>query len=241
MIVLLVAVALLLEQGQRVARRATLIACIVAAAAALAATVSFAPIAGVLAGVLALAASHRRLTRAVVVLTAASLIAALLVASDLEQRVGAQLGSAVTERTTGSLPPTLAFRWDVWTNQYLPQLDGRWATGYGPDRPPFPLVNWSSAESIYVEMLMRGGVALLAVYLALMWALGAAALRAVRGRDPDRRAAGRALFASVVVLAFVQAIIPLFIGAAVPYVLWILAAIVLARAARDASSPPGRA
>jgi hypothetical protein len=235
LIVLLVAVALLLEERQRVASRATLISVIMLAAAAMAATVSFAAIAGVLAGVLALAVWQRRVGRTVAVLIVASLIAALLVASAFEQRVDAQFGTTATVNTTGSLPPTLAFRWEVWTEQYLPQLAGRWATGYGPDRPPFPLVSWSSTESIYVEMLMRGGLALLAIYLALMCTLGAAALRAGRDRDPDRRAAGRALFAVVAALAAVQLIIPLFIGAAVPYLLWILAAIVLAPGTRDVS------
>lgn len=232
LIVLLVAVALLLEEGQRVARRGTLVAVVVVSGVALAATVSLAPIAGALVGVLALACWHRRLGRVAVILAVAAVTAGILIGSDLQRRVDDQLGPVATKQTTGSFPPTLAARWDIWTTQYLPQLEGRWATGYGPDQPPFPLVTWPSTESIYVEMLMRGGVTLLVLYLALMWTLAAGALRESRDGDSDGRAAGRALVVSVVVLAVIQAIIPLFTGAGVPFVLWSLAGIVLAPAAR---------
>jgi hypothetical protein len=115
-------------------------------------------------------------------------------------------------------------------------------TGYGPQIPPE--VMWKYTESVYIGLLLRGGLPLLAIYGLLMWALALVALevarRAVRPgpirAGPDERRAleqalARGTVVLVVVLAVTQLIAPLFLTTGLPHVWWIVAALVMGAAA----------
>jgi hypothetical protein len=225
----LLAIALFLERSGRVLRGARLVPVLVLMQAALLATVSFAPLAGLLVGALALAIWVGRADRLAIALAIAGLMAALVFGPSIAKRADSQYAAVPVAQRHALLPPTLAYRVQIWETQFFPALRGHWAIGWGPGSPPG--VTWPSTESIYIHMILRGGLALLAIYLALMWTLAAGALRIARTAVAERRATARALFVTIAVLAVVQAIIPLFIGAGMPHVVWILAALIFAEPA----------
>jgi quinol-cytochrome oxidoreductase complex cytochrome b subunit len=241
MAVVMLGVGLLLHGDPQRSRRLVLCATALASASLLA-TVTLAPILGTLVGVLALAWWARRLTKALVVLSVAG---ALLVAAFLpllSARADEQFKIPATSRDTYSLiPHTITDRTGIWTEQYLPALSGRWLNGYGPQTPPE--ITWQYSESIYITMLMRGGLILLILYGALMWALGSSALRRSR-RAGDAQAVARVLYLLVLLLAVIQVIVPYFTTNGLPHVLWALAGLMFAAdragaGGRSGEPPPG--
>jgi hypothetical protein len=142
------------------------------------------------------------------------------------------------------LPNTVAYRYEVWTQQYVPALHGRWAAGWGPcctgatDLPPD--LAWHYTESAYITVLLRGGLLLLASFGLLMWALGSRALRAARelGPECEQRAYGRTLLLIVLLLVPMHWIEPYFIDNGLPQLVWGLAAVIAATGPRLGASRP---
>jgi O-antigen ligase len=119
----------------------------------------------------------------------------------------------------------------VWTHQYFPALDGHWLTGYGPGTPPG--ITFGYTESVYLELLLRGGVILLAMYLCLMVALVAAAWPVARARrSSESRLAARVLVVLLAALVYLHLLEPYFVVTGLPHVLWVLAALAFAGGAR---------
>ena len=137
----------------------------------------------------------------------------------------------------GIIPRTIVYRYDIWTDQYLPVLEDRWLTGYGPDIPPD--ARWKYTESVYVTMLLRGGVLLLVIYGAFMVRLAVEGRRLVRAGPALEAGIGSAAVALVLVLAVTQIIATYFTTSGAPQVVWTLAALVAA-AGGAARAVPGR-
>jgi O-antigen ligase len=218
---ILLGVGLLLDRSVKTIRTGLLVPVLVLAGIALVLTLTAAPLLGVIVGSVLLGLWLRRFGRVAVVVAAGLSAAVLLFAPLFQARYEQQFG-------TGGLgvPETLAFRYDVWTEQYLPFLSERLATGYGPDTPP---VGWGYAESVYVTMLVRGGLPLLVVYLALMWVLLAAAYRSTSDDDPFQAAIARVLVVALVMLVFMHFVSSYFVTSGLPHLLWALVGVLFAQ------------
>lgn len=233
MVVVLVCVALLLDPATGVLRRPLVAAILALDVAALVETVSMTPLLATLAGTVALAAWYGRTRRLLPWLALACVVGAAVFGSLLSQRAQLQYATAPGQ-SNGVVPQTLAYRVDVWKTQFLPALTGRWLTGWGPccstptDLPAG--LGWDFTESVYLTLLLRGGVILLAGYAVLMWAFGSVSrgVARSRGRPAVDRAAARVLFFLVLALVPLQWIEPYFIDDGLPQLLWGLAGLLMA-------------
>jgi len=229
-VVILLALGLLLEGTGRVMGRRSLVVVLALALLALMETVTIAPILGVAAGALLLGYWLRRLRRVALFVLASLAVLFLLFAPIFESRYVLQFQPNVAGGGNPFVPETLAYRYDVWTQQYLPALSGRWIAGYGPELPPD--IHWRYTESMYITLLLRGGLLLLAVYGGLMLALALAARRLTDDSDPDRRAVARVVFAIVILLVPLHFVMPYFINVGLPHLLWGLAGLLMADVVR---------
>jgi hypothetical protein len=209
------------------------------AIAALVATASIAPICGTVVGAILLAWSRGKLGRLLPSLVIAFAIAAFIFSPLLTSRYDQQVQHASRTQSGVVVPTTIAARWQVWTKQYFPLLSGRMLFGYGPEPPA--QVQWQYTESVYVSMLLRGGVILLCVYLALMYALFKGARRIVGDEDPDRSALARVLAVSVVMLVFMHVVSSYFIVNGLGHLMWVLAALVFYEPAVSVSNAETKA
>lgn len=193
-------------------------------AVALIQTLSITPILGVVAGGLILGVWLGGFQRIVLALAALALVAGLVFAPRLESRYTEQFNRAPGTARSAFVPQTVQYRYDLWTNQILPQLHGRWTTGYGPDLPP-ELQNFPYTESLYINLLFRGGVILLGVWIAMAVALGITGARSAQLRDPLQQAVGATVATAMLMLLFMQFLESYFVDSGTPHVLWTLAGV----------------
>lgn len=238
MVVSLLAVAALVRRGHRIAPDALLVAVVVLDGVALLRTVTTGASSAFAVGGVLLAVTAGRLRSARTIVATVLLIVLVLAGSVFAPRFREQYQpTARGPQAEGVLPRTVAYRLDVWRDQYLPVLEDRWLMGYGPDIPPN--ARWKYTESVYVTMLLRGGVLLLAAYLALMAWLAVLGRRLVRDGPPVDAALGAATITIVLVLAVTQIIATYFTTSGTPQVVWILAGLVAAATAvRGAGREP---
>lgn len=204
------------------------------AALALVLTVSITTIVATAVGVLLLGLSARRLRQVLGVLVVVALVGGVAFAPTFIKRFDQQYRQdAYQTKASPLIPQTLSFRYRAWTQDYLPIVRSRWLTGWGPGDPP---VRWAYTETLYLSMVLRGGLPLLAVYLALMWALYRIGRRVARTGDPLDRTLGDVLAILVVVLLFVHAVTALFLTSGLPHLLWALAALAMAGAGRSSAT-----
>jgi O-antigen ligase len=124
------------------------------------------------------------------------------------------------------VPQSIAYRFELWTEQLLPAIAGRWLTGWGPDLPSS--LSFEHTESMYLTLLFRGGVPLVLVYAALTLALAGAAWRlGARSARPFDRMLARVMFTLVALLAVLHLLEPYFVTTGLPHLIWILAALVM--------------
>jgi hypothetical protein len=147
----------------------------------------------------------------------------LLLATVLAARYKQEFVARPGQTGNGLIPNTIADRVGNWTNQYLPALSGRWTTGFGPDIPPN--ATWKYTDSVYVTLVLRGGLLLFGVYVALMDGFLSVARR-VRESGAEARASAAALGVLVVLLVPLQTIATYFTTSGLPEVIWTLAALV---------------
>jgi hypothetical protein len=222
----------LLVREQAVLPRRVLLGVLVAAAAGLAATVTAAPAIAAAVGALVVGvrAGHGR--RAAVVGGALAVIAAIAVAPRIAGRLRLQFDAS------GSLvPQSLRFRLAIWRDQYLPSVRGHWITGFGPG---FPLrITFPYSESLYVGLVFRGGILLLAAYAVLLIVV----VRAVLARGALAGARGIAAEAFLVVTAL---LVPLhligsyWLDGGVAQLWWALLGCALSQGDRATSANLGR-
>jgi hypothetical protein len=223
MLVVLVGVAMLFDSRPLPLGRRVLIGVLILDALAMAATATLTPILGVVAGAFALAYWYRRVGRAAIVAAIAALVVAFSFGSTVSARYDDQFGQS----SSGGTPSTLAFRWDVWTQQYIPTVKTHLVTGYGPDLPPGAV--WKATESLYITLLLRGGVPLLLMFAWLMWAMARGALRV----DDDRRPVARTMVVLAAVLVILHTQNNYFIDSGFPQLWWALAGLVFAALPRE--------
>jgi hypothetical protein len=231
----LLAVALLVDDAQRVLRRGTLAVILGLAIAAAVTTVTFVALIGIVVGALALAALAGHGGRLAAGIVVAAVLVALGFGGALERRYHKQFDAAAGAERPAWVPQTVDYRYRLWTQQYFPTLSGKWLTGYGPDLPPS--VRFPYTESVYMTMLLRGGLVLLGVFLALMGALFLAGMRARDGPEAAGRAAGRVTVVAVALLVAMHFMEPYFLDTGMAHLLWITAALVSGAAPAPRRAP----
>jgi hypothetical protein len=149
--------------------------------------------------------------------------------------------STVTVGTLGAerdplIPQSVAYRAAVWTKQTLPALKGHELLGVGPTLPSS--IAWRSTESMYFTLLFRGGVILLAVFLATMFVVLREAWQAASSLDPGELVAGRVLFVLAALLLAMFLIQPYLTYGGVSHIFWLLAAVAMGGGGMMRTSPP---
>jgi O-antigen/teichoic acid export membrane protein len=225
-VIVLLGVTLLINQSWRVMKRRTLAGIVVLAGIALLTTVSITPIAGTAVGVLALAVTARPRKQWVVRTAALIVLLSAAFGPILAARYKQQFTLQAPIKQIPYLPETINFRISVWTTEFIPVLAKHLTSGFGPDFPPG--LAFSSTESIYVTLLLRGGLPLLFLYAGLMLALAFRARDLRNDPDVERRTVAQVLFLLIVLVVFMQLITNYFVNAGFPFLFWVLAALLTA-------------
>lgn len=226
-VILLLCIALLLDDDQRVAPRRVLVAITALAGAALMLSVTFTSMFAVILGAVALGIWSGRTRQTVMWCGAGALASVALFGSFLESRLAAQFAG---DRL---IPETVGTRFRVWLEDYLPAMAGNWAGGYGVGLPPD--ITWTHTESAYITVLLRGGIPLLAIYVVAHVLLTA---KAIAGRANSLVAA----FAAVMAVSWIMNLLyPYATSSGMAQPLWVLAGIAAGTAVRprapDAPEP----
>jgi hypothetical protein len=232
---LLLAIALLLSGARTVLPRWALIVVIVSAFAALLASLTITIFSAALIGALFLGWRYRRLLRVVAGTCLVAAAAATLFGTLLLQRVSAQQQVA-TKTGNPYVPQTIAYRVQIWQEQYLPALHGHWATGYGPGYPPN--ITWAHTESGYITLLMRGGIPYLAIAAVMLWfVVGSARKGAELASAPDRRALCEAAMALALLQPLINLTYPYLTDSGLPQPLWVVVGLLAAGEAASSARP----
>lgn len=168
-----------------------------------------------------------------------ALIAAIGFGGSLGGRAQQQYATSASSDRIPLVPQTISYRWFVFRDQSVPALQGRWASGFGPDLPPqLALGNFPFTETAYVTLLLRGGVPLLAAFLVLLAAVARAARRAQRrARSDFEWSVATVVLAMTVAYGVLQLIESYLLDAGPPHAYWALVGLMLAAGTEAA---PGR-
>lgn len=235
LLVALLAVALLVHGDRLVMGRRDLVVVLVLTTTGIVLTLTFAVLFGLVLGfvVLALWSGRGRvwLSRGVAVGIAAAIVTSPLIGARLDDQRAPGAGDSL-------VPQTLSFRWQIWTEQYFPAMQGQWLFGYGPGIPPE--ISWRFTESVYITYLLQGGLVLLVLFLVQQYVLFRS-MRQLRWQgDSTRTAVSSAVAAMVVVLLPLHAVFPYMVGLGLPQLLWALAGVAMAGLPRPSSTPAVR-
>jgi hypothetical protein len=241
LVIVLLAVALLLDGRQRVMSRPWLIAVLAFATVGLASTLTFAPIIGAIAGSIVLGAMIGQSRKVVAWMGIGALAVGIILGPFFANRLSEQFGDQVAQASgiegPSFLPQTLRYRIEVWRDQYLPVVGSHLLTGYGPGLPPY--VNWEFTETLYITLLLRGGIPLLAIYAALMFAAWSLARWLLPRAGPDDRCTARVVLTLILLLVPMHFIVPYFVNTGLTHPLWILLGMVSAAAGQlEQLGPP---
>ena len=231
MLVLLLIVSLLHERTQLVMRNRNLALIFIPAVVALAQTASIAPMLGLIVGSILVATYVGQTRRLLMWLGIGSIVGTVAFWSVFAGRIQEQYRATGTTDSHTFLPQTIAFRWEVWTTQFIPIIRENLIIGYGPNLPPRLFFGYQ--ESLYITFLLRGGIILLFFYLALMASFAIRARRIARSPDPEKSSVARAVFAAVVLLLVIDTIATYFVDSGPAPMLWTLAGLMGADVARQ--------
>ena len=243
LIVCLLVVALLLRRDRRVLPPIVLGVVLAAALIALVYSLTATIVAGLLIGVVVLGAILRRFVLVVTALVGATFVTLVAFFPLVSERIAAQSTSTPTVTASGDsfLPQTIQYRLDIWTEQYLPALHGSWLNGYGPADPPG--VFWQHTESGYLTLILRGGLAYVAVaglLVYLSWRSGRVRLQVARTASEAALAA--TVMALAVVLVIINLTFPYLVDSGLPQPMWVLWGLLAAAIGEGArGSAPRRA
>jgi hypothetical protein len=148
----------------------------------------------------------------------------------LQSRYQQQFDARPPVKEIPFLPQNVDFRIQVWSTEFVPVLKNDLVSGYGPELPSS--LPFAYTESIYVTLLWRGGLPLLLLYGALMFALVAAARAPRDDDDVYRSVPARVVTIAVILSLFMQTLTNYFVNAGFPHLLWVLAALALVREQR---------
>jgi hypothetical protein len=145
----------------------------------------------------------------------------------IAHRLQAEFQKTAGTNQKSQLPQTISFRLNIWDHQYIPAIGLRPLSGYGVIQPD--TISWPDTESMYITLLMRGGIPLLVVYGGLMVAMATTGSKvaAVRG-SPSQRAMGLSLKALVVVLVPLSVVFPYFDDGGLPQAMCAMMGIMMA-------------
>lgn len=166
-----------------------------------------------------IARQAHRAGRAAVLLLIGLLIAAILLHEPISDR-------RLADRSNGGvLPATISYRLGLWTEELLPPVVAAPIFGIGPDLPTNARVPY--AESMYIDLLLRGGIVLLVAHIWSQWEIWR------RSRFAGKSACGSAaLRVSIPIMAVISIIHPHFRDQGVPYLFAIILALSEGRARR---------
>jgi hypothetical protein len=206
------------------------------AAIGLIVTVSFTPIAGAIVGSLLLAITGGAASKWVLRVGGLVVLLTIAFAPLLTSRYHEQFATPhAPVKQIPLLPQNFNFRVQVWRTEFIPVLAKHITTGYGPEPPP--RLAFSFTESIYITLMLRGGLPLLLLYGGLMLTL---ALEARARRDdpnPERAAIARLMFIVIVLTVFMEVPTNYFVNAGFPFLLWTLAALMMGGKQRRGLAP----
>lgn len=117
---------------------------------------------GLAIGVVAVFILIRRLPKLFILILLGIALAALIFQTFLSTRLNAELGAGNAQ---GLLPQSFAFRVQLWQNLFLPAVGKYLVFGAGP--APAVLNYWSTEESQYLFLLLRGGLVYFFSYILL--------------------------------------------------------------------------
>jgi hypothetical protein len=223
LVVILISLSLLLGKTTDVLPRWGLSTVVLLGVLAIVASLSLTVTAMVIIGGTYLGWKHGQLTRILAMLGVAGLITVTVFSSLITQRVEQQTQPETRTRSAGPswLPQTLAYRVEIWKEQYAGVVVKYAATGYGTGYPPE--VNWSHTESGYITLLLRGGLPLLTSAGVLLYAVVYRSRRELAGEPPPSR---RALLYAAETLVLVQIPLnltfPYLTASGMPQALWIV-------------------
>jgi hypothetical protein len=172
LVIILLCVALLLDTQQQVMRRGLLRVVLTFAVMGMMLTLTMGPILGAIAGSVGLGIASGRYRKVLTWLAVGALVIVValgpFLGARLNQQFSDQVGQVSATAGPSFLPQTVRYRIEVWRSEYAPLVLSHLLTGYGPGLPPY--INWRYTETLYVTLLLRGGVPLLAIYAGLMFA-----------------------------------------------------------------------
>jgi hypothetical protein len=204
------------------------------AVAALLASQTLNVIAGIVLATLIIAVTAGRFVRTALPLIAILVLVFGVVGGAVSDRLQTQVLSQESS-SEGFAPQTIGYRFEVWGEQYIPVLRDYWLAGYGPALPP--TIEWRSTESLYLTLVLRGGLALLGAYVVFMVVLFRRATRARRSDDPIHRLLGYVFIGGILALIPMQALFPYFTASGLPQVFWVVLAL-FATSATSIDPPP---
>lgn len=241
LVIILLCVALLLHPRQRVMSPGWLVVVLAFAVVGITLTLTLGPIIGAVVGSIWLGAATGRSRKVIGWLAAGALVIVVLLgpflAARLDQQFESRVGQASGAAGPSFLPQTLRYRVEVWQEQYLPLVASNLLTGYGPGLPPY--VNWRYTETLYVTLLLKGGLPLLAIYAGLMYAawLLARSVASSSHVSPDDRCIARVGLTLILILIPMHLINPYFANTGLAHPLWILFGLVAAAAGQLSKRP----
>lgn len=219
-IIVVLAIALWLGADRQVMRPRALVAVALLAAIGIGVSVTATSAIGAVAALFLLGLIARRLGQLLRWTVPAGVAGAivfwpLVQARITEQGLGGDSGG-------GGTPQTIAYRLDVWTTQYLPAIKASPVTGYGdviPER-----ISWEYSESIYLSLLLRGGLVLFLAYV--VWTVATLSVAAVtaasESASPAEVAVARTVLTVMLVLVPMQLLFPYLLNSGIPHALWLL-------------------
>ena len=189
-------------------------------------TLTITIILGVIGGMVVVALMTGRAGRYLGYLAITLGVAAFAASPLVAGRITDQFASNAANGGSPYIPQTLSYRIAIWTQQYGPALHGRWVAGYGPSIPPE--VTWKYTESLYITLVLRGGIPLLLLFLAFQGSMYFAARKQLKAPSPTQQAAARVVAAVAIVLVPMHAIFPYFSSVGLPHLIAGLAGLMLA-------------
>lgn len=224
----LVAVALLGQRGIAASWRKIAVAVVGVTLVGIVAAQTITTLAVAIAAAVLVGAIQGRLARTFSAVAMVTLLAVVVSGGALTQRVATQFeGSGVGQN--------IETRLDIWTQDYAEPLQKYWATGYGPEIPPD--IVWEHTESLYVTLILRGGVLFLSFYFIIMFVVAAVAWEGRKSKNPLDQVICTAVFAAVVGSLAMHLVFPYLTSSGFPQVFWLLAGLVPAGGAVVKRSP----
>lgn len=192
--------------------------------------------------VLGIWAGRTRAALRALAITAA--VVALVAGPYLDARLNTQFSQSAGSGRSSLVPQTISYRWQIWTQQYLPAIRDRLFTGWGQTLPAS--ITWPYTESQYVTVLMAGGLPLFVLFCYELQALYKFGRRIARSDGDDAiltRSLGSALAVLVLISVPMIAVYPYLTSGGMPAPLFIVAGIAAAayfgRDAGDRARPAG--